>query len=110
MKTLVHGDAPDDGDRATAQPVMDYVNAPDPSFRWSVTEVTERLAPSSRSWDGEPDLVGRMGPPAWILMPDNVERCRPPCSSRVASRHDLHNAGPAAGDESNQIIAVPEGS
>ncbi len=44
---------------ATAQPVMDYVNAPDPSFRWSVTEVTEQLGTKlaklemvSQTWQG----------------------------------------------------------
>jgi PhoPQ-activated pathogenicity-related protein len=60
---------------AGAQPLMDYVNAPDSTFRWSVDEVTEQLGTKlvkidmvSQTWQGV-----EWDHQLWILMPDDLE-------------------------------------
>lgn len=95
---------------ATAQPVMDYVKAPDPSFRWSVTEVTEQLGTKlaklemvSQTWQG-----GEWDHALWILMPDNVEDAKLATVFITGGEPDMTYVmlGSQLVKESNSIIAV----
>lgn len=95
---------------AGAQPVMDYVQAPDPSFRWSVEEVTEQLGIKvakldmvSQTWQGiEWDHK------LWILMPEDIQNVKVATVVITGGEPDASYVlfGSQLVKEANTVIAV----